>query len=575
MSQTISGPGNPYYLSNTTANDKIFFNKLSSPPLAIPNKGVLYELNDGKLYFNGGEVTPTVIGDVDGPTSSTDNAVAVFDGITGKLIKNSTTKIIGNDISLDSNGKLLQDTAHLLSNKDNLLVGDAGTNYTTETNNLLIENDGTIGDSKVIRIGNPALHEYVFIAGVKNVFLAYDTPSYPVVVDDNFLLGFSNALNLNKLYIDDLLCIHRSGDTIAWNAFFFAGNETISGGDNCGFGRDCLKVHTSGYSNTAIGSNAMASSLTCGNSVAIGAYALYNSTNCTDSVAIGSAAMTGRTTGVNNVSIGRAAGYATTPLASGEKNTIVGSIAGTNYIGDGCVYLGHNQGTSVTGSRNIRIHGDMHGFASSGNDNIFIGSIGDTGNLTETATIRLGTQGTQNKAIIAGIYDNLLSVTGSRPVRIDANGQLTTTPINERGVMGQIAYENVALTVIPLVVNVPSEINPATTVTNVYGTATPGNGRLSYTLTESRSCKVSFSASLRLSAGANQTCLVKLYKNGIAEPNSGMKILLANTTDFQTVSFNRIVSFNASDYVSMFITNESGSNNVSIYSMSIVLTGNS
>lgn len=39
-------------------------------------------------------------GDVVGPASSTDNAIAVFDGTTGKLLQNSTTTIVGDDVTI-------------------------------------------------------------------------------------------------------------------------------------------------------------------------------------------------------------------------------------------------------------------------------------------------------------------------------------------------------------------------------------------------------------------------------------------------------------------------------------------
>lgn len=53
--QTQSSPGVNYYLP-TLGTDKVSFNKLSSPPLAYLDHGILYELNDGKLYYNGQEV---------------------------------------------------------------------------------------------------------------------------------------------------------------------------------------------------------------------------------------------------------------------------------------------------------------------------------------------------------------------------------------------------------------------------------------------------------------------------------------------------------------------------------------
>lgn len=564
--QSYASGSRPYWLSYN-GNDSVSFNKQSTPPLAFFNKGILYEMDDGGLYFNGGLINAgTGGGCVQGPLVSTDTAIAVWDGTTGDLLKNSV-------LTIGATGQIKAGSDNLISDIDNLLVGNAGSAYTTELDNILISSPGEVGDSKVIRIGNPALHEQAFIAGVDNVFLPYDT-SYPVSVStDNGGLGYSTSINLQQLYIDQYLCAYRTGDPTDWNAFFFAGSEATAGGNVCGFGHGCLANLTDSWEVVAMGSYAMTDALVCTRVVALGAYALYNTTACDKTVAIGSSAMLGRTTGTHNVCVGNFAGWATVAAAAGSSNTVMGSTAGTDYIGNSCVYLGYKQGNSVTGDRNIRIHSDMHGLPSTGSDNIFIGSYGDVLNLAETAAIRLGTQGTQTSCYVAGIYNNLASYGGSRPIRVDATGRISATPISDRGVMGQIAFEDAATFVVPLVVNVPSEMNPGTSVTNVYGTATPGNGRLSYTLSETRTCKFSFCASVKLAAGANQAMLVGLYKNGVAVPQSGLKILLSNSSDFQTVGFNRLISVSAGDYISVYITNLSGSNNVNVYSMCLMCTG--
>lgn len=506
-------------------------------------------MDDGGLYYNGGLInTGAGCSCVSGPALSTDTALAIWDGTTGDLLKNSTATL--------STGGLLTTTAltigtsdaikngayHLLSNANNLLIGLAGSSYTAEQDNILIENTGEVGDIGVIRVGTTGTHESCYLAGL-------------------------------TMYLNDVLCIHRTGDATDWNAFFFAGNTSITGGENCGFGKNCMGVHTSGWDNTAMGAYCMASSLTCNSCTAIGAYALNQSTNCTSTIAIGTSTMDGRSTGTHNIGIGQQAGSASVLAAAGTGNTIVGSLAGVNYSGDANVYAGYMQGRSITGSRNIRIHGSMHGFASTGSDNIFIGSYGNTGALTETATIRLGTQGTQTACLVAGIYDSSLSIQVSNPVRVDSFGKLFSTPINERGLMGQIAYENAATTGIPMTINVPSEINPGTTITNIYGFASPANGRIKYTLTSTRTCKVSFWLSLKLNSGANQTVLIQMAKNGVAIPSAGLKILIANATDYQTITFNSIVSLATDDYISVFATNQTASNNIAIYSMCICCTG--
>lgn len=53
--QSYANPFDPYWLSSRGIN-AVNFNKNTSPPVAFFNKGILYELTDGKLYYNGSEV---------------------------------------------------------------------------------------------------------------------------------------------------------------------------------------------------------------------------------------------------------------------------------------------------------------------------------------------------------------------------------------------------------------------------------------------------------------------------------------------------------------------------------------
>lgn len=76
----------------------------STTASAVPTAGNLVagelaiNINDGKLYFKNSSNVVTLLaaasgasGDVVGPASATDNGVALFDGTTGKLIKNSSS----------------------------------------------------------------------------------------------------------------------------------------------------------------------------------------------------------------------------------------------------------------------------------------------------------------------------------------------------------------------------------------------------------------------------------------------------------------------------------------------------
>jgi len=87
MAQTNYTPISLYY--STTASAAPTSGNLVNGELAI-------NITDGKLYFKNNSGTVTLLasaagasGDVVGPASATDNALARFDTTTGKLIQNS------------------------------------------------------------------------------------------------------------------------------------------------------------------------------------------------------------------------------------------------------------------------------------------------------------------------------------------------------------------------------------------------------------------------------------------------------------------------------------------------------
>lgn len=156
----------------------------------------------------------------------------------------------------------------------------------------------------------------------------------------------------------------------------FAGNITLSGGSNSGFGANSLGALTTGQSNSAFGNSSLARATT-------------GIQNC----ALGSLVLDNLTSGTGNV----VAGYqAAMNLLTGSFNTILGNESGSSY------------GNSET-------------------SNILISNSG-TG--SESNAIHIGTQGTgsnqQNKCFIAGITGN--TVSNAQLVAINsATGQLGVT----------------------------------------------------------------------------------------------------------------------------------------------------
>jgi hypothetical protein len=112
--------------------------------------------------------------------------------------------------------------------------------------------------------------------------------------------GYSNtALGINALAIND-----GGGTNTA------IGNSVLSantyGADNTGVGAFALKSNTEGYSNVAIGSGAMEHNTLGVENTSVGTTALHSNVDGNSNVAIGSGAMLHNTSGYNNVCVGLA-----------------------------------------------------------------------------------------------------------------------------------------------------------------------------------------------------------------------------------------------------------------------------
>lgn len=150
-----------------------------------------------------------------------------------------------------------------------------------------------------------------------------------------------------------------------------AGNESVTGGNNTAYGDQAVYSLTSGSANTALGDSA-----------------LYSLTSGSDNTALGDSALLENTTGAQNIAIG----------SSTLKN---------NTTGYGNIALGYWAGSGPT----------------NGDNNI---DIGNPGEFSDSATIRIGAQGTHTNTFIAGISG--VTVSGGSLVVVNSNGQLGTAP---------------------------------------------------------------------------------------------------------------------------------------------------
>jgi uncharacterized coiled-coil protein SlyX len=184
-------------------------------------------------------------------------------------------------------------------------------------------------------------------------------------------------------------------DACLANANTVQGDDALisltTGTNNTADGFQALHRNTTGPSNTAVGSAALLSNTTGSANTAVGNAALPNNTTGQSNVATGYNALAMNTTGIGNVAVGNFALWNNT---GGGNNIALGSSAGYNLT--------------------------------SGHDNIDIGNVGIAG---ESHTMRLGTQGTQRKAFIAGITATAVS---GKAVVISSTGQLGVAPSSVR-----------------------------------------------------------------------------------------------------------------------------------------------
>jgi hypothetical protein len=116
---------------------------------------------------------------------------------------------------------------------------------------------------------------------------------------------------------------------------------------------------------------------------------------------------------------------------SGNSNTAVGfhalddNVSGAGNVAVGATSLGGN----TSGNSNIGIGTSAGLFATNSSNSIF---IGNSGSGTDTAVIKIGTNGTQSKTYIAGISGVPTDFGGAVPVLVAVNGQLGTTSSSRR-----------------------------------------------------------------------------------------------------------------------------------------------
>jgi len=218
-----------------------------------------------------------------------------------------------------------------------------------------------------------------------------------------------------------------NGNTAAGSTLFSGGLNAF---DNVGLGFSVMPFVTTGSFNLATGAGALISNTTGADNVATGAFALNSNGTGADNFAGGFQALASNTTGKENVASGSGSLTANT---TGRFNLAGGSNAlSRNTTGHDNTALGrHALDANTSGDSNLALGSAAGEKVTTGSDNVEIANPGVAG---ESGRIRIGTDGKQTAAFIAGVSG--VSVGGStQPVVINAAGKLGTAPARAAGLV--------------------------------------------------------------------------------------------------------------------------------------------
>jgi hypothetical protein len=219
-------------------------------------------------------------------------------------------------------------------------------------------------------------------------------------------------------------------------------NSNATGSDNTAIGYGALQLSTAS-GNTAVGSGSLAANTSGSGNIAIGVQALFNNAGGSSNIAIGNSALSANTNNQFNTAVGDQ----TLVLNTGTSNSAFGAFAlNGNVTGNGNVAVGQNAlGANSSANSNVAVGAAALANVQTGSSNIGIGSaagssatnpansifIGNDGVPADTSTIKIGKQGTQASAFMAGISS--VTVANSATVLIDTTtGQLGTVVSSRR-----------------------------------------------------------------------------------------------------------------------------------------------
>jgi hypothetical protein len=397
--QAVSPPPDGCYPGFTTAEG---CNSLQSLTTGVGNTGVGWYA----LFGNSIGSYNTAIGTGALDLNNADNNTAV--GAAALLLNMTGTNNTATGVdALALNSTGIQNTADgafaLHSNtvgSGNIAIGyQAGSALTTGNNDVLIGNIGVAAESNTIRIGDPAIHTAVFLAGITAMSPA--APNQAVVVNPaTGQLGGADTSSFGVISTDpentavgDQVLVSNTGESNTGTGFHAlsgnttgventaAGAEALEnndiGGYNDAVGAFALSSNIDGSFNNAFGNTALSLNIHASENTGIGDLALANNDStgagkANFNTALGAQALFTNTDGDSNNAIGfYALGFNTT----GNFNQAVGvSALLNNTTGSFNVAIGDTAGSNVTTADNVICIGDLVA-GDNVSDSCYIGNI--------------------------------------------------------------------------------------------------------------------------------------------------------------------------------------------------------
>ena len=302
----------------------------------------------------------------------------------------------------------------------------------------------------------------------------------------------------------------------------------------------------------------------------------------------GSSVLSVATTGTNNALYGRS--LCTTCTTSCSNNTIYGNgsvvgptsgIQNNTIVGSSCVLLngatnisntvviGNGSAQNINGAVGCIIIGNASGNGMTSNANNII--IGGPGTAGRNNSIEIGISGTHSSLYLQGATASTLS-NKKTMVMNSTTGQVGyEAPLCMCGM--ELSFENFASPYTrTLSIGTPTELqftgtNLSNDPTN-FDVTTPYRIKWLGATTTYFHC--AFSMSGLLASGTNTDVEFTVCVNGVKVTNSAIRRRFASTTEWQMVTFHKVVQLAQNQYMSIFANNLSGSNSVNFGNINMV-----